>query len=152
MLFDIFDELAYISENLFKQLYLASRLYRHIVTKEYLSYKWDNLWVQILLANISLCILQTSACLPILTLTVVISMQIGLSKEQNFIKHSELTFIGISTSWLQSDFEKDLETSMTQKYFLFLVSYFILDLLTIFLEILNSSFFPDRQTSFFFLI
>lgn len=79
-------------------------------------------------------------------------MQIGLSKEQNFIKHSELTFIGISTSLLQSDFEKDLETSMTQKYFLFLVSYFILDLLTIFLEILNSSFFPDRQTSFFFLI
>lgn len=85
-------------------------------------------------------------------LTVVVSMQIGLAKEQNFIKHSELLFIGISTSLLQSDFEKDLETSMTQKYFLLLVSYFILDLLTIFLEILNSSFFPDRQTSFFFSI
>lgn len=79
-------------------------------------------------------------------------MQIGLAKEQNFIKHSELLFIGISTSLLQSDFEKDLETSMNQKYFLLLVSYFILDLLTIFLEILNSSFFPDRQTSFFFSI
>lgn len=85
-------------------------------------------------------------------LTVVISMQIGLAKEQNFIKHSELLFIEISTSLLQSDFEKDLETSMNQKYFLLLVSYFILDLLTIFLEILNSSFFPDRQTSFFFSI
>lgn len=85
-------------------------------------------------------------------LTVVVSMQIGLAKEQNFIKHSELLFIGISTSLLQSDFEKDLETSMNQKYFLLLVSYFILDLLTIFLEILNSSFFPDRQTSFFFSI
>lgn len=85
-------------------------------------------------------------------LTVVVSMQIGLAKEQNFIKHSELLFIRISTSLLQSDFEKDLETSMNQKYFLLLVSYFILDLLTIFLEILNSSFFPDRQTSFFFSI
>lgn len=85
-------------------------------------------------------------------LTVVVSMQIGLAKEQNFIKHSELLFIGISTSLLQSDFEKDLETSMNQKYFLLLVSYFILDLLTIFLEILNSSFFPDRKTSFFFSI
>lgn len=77
-------------------------------------------------------------------------MQIGLAKEQNFIKHSELLFIGISTSLLQSDFEKDLETSMNQKYFLLLVSYFILDLLTIFLEILNSSFFPDRKLHFSF--